>query len=1374
MSNYPKKIDGSVSLPLVRNNILEAGSDTINKIREAVINIERTLGTNPQGLKPDLYERLAVSIDELGNIKREALASLNILSGPIKNADVSQDAKIDESKINLEYSTHYLKSELTALISEVNSLLLQISDIKSKLEVHIVSSGAHKASSIDVDYIGVSSTSSSNITASNNLQSFLDNFINSHVGFSGDATESLKSHNANQIYIDTSTVPGVEGNDVQTAMESLSSRDLGSYENIIHNYIGSHFPSSSVVGSRGAVDEVSDSNIKISFNTYNGSSGEKGSEVSIPDGDELNATTGDFVVIGDQKYVISDITYNSGRSVKSLFVDGLYPSRSQTIYANFVFKEKDYSSEAGFLISRIRKTRNDALDIFQIVNPDSAYIIAGNPPKLGNILATNILKVETNLDTFSISYSNFSHISDLIIDLNDYCIENHIPILFSNKNGYICASNLIISEQSYLKIISNGAEGRLGFSASTKEIFGRLNRNVVIGRKEYSGIKPVALDIPVSVSGSAISSLGDPFYSYGVNVGSSMIIDNKRYIVSSFSGNSIIYSGNLPDGNYNLTIFDDTMFIGSVFGKRTVAGITQHQGSIYYPYLSRDRTLNIRAVADYTMPYNQQNPLLSINMTNSIPKDEFIEGQIGYDLSVDLFYYSEGSNKNYFSGQKIILGKENGILVEVLDKTSLISYLSSPFDLKIRVNEFNAEEFLILGSFTYEANGNIKDTVSFSNSGFINSFDLSSEFLSYEAKRRSLIHKTRSLKGLDVKSATVVSDKYNISLYSGTILINGYFVDIKSQDIVSSFTASQNTRAFVSASNNGTISMSVAGPNCEFNLPIAENTPILLLEYNGGTLYTTNMSKYHADFFNGNLNTIYVNHDGTGNCKTFKDAIYLAKKYYEVFNIKVSKIMLSSGVFKVQYESSSENLQLAYQNGLFLDFPVEICGQGESTVLDFDVGPSSETNREDRVGYIYVMGPSTSASELANIPSGSFISDGIVSFKNLKFLNSGVKIKNFTSRTSTTYRQAKVVFDSVTFHRSDDRNVSEVIYCYSRFLSSDTNVFLGNIDVRNCKFNESNIYFDRNYNEIYNINIENNEFFNNSELPLIKSTGGSIKSGKSSGSFYYNNNISGNRKAIASNGVTIVEEIGNSDYLSNKMTISEIETTNSLISSGYFESKDESVFSSSDISILNSNMVISGTDTGTIPVILEKKSTGGFAIDLGDGKIQGFEKRHFSNNIRVDLDNTISESYIFDFSGSTFLQASDTIINDYDARIRYFADTGFDNGLSLNKITIYVPVIEENNSAVINVYVGSPPNGGLAYSGLQTIVSATLPVFNGGTDYSSFNSFDHTDSYTPHTIFPNVLVDKESLAVFITIAKGSSSQDMDPFSFRVELEVGAK
>ena len=54
-SKYPSKIDTSVELPQVRNNILQLGSEAINSLRSAVINIEKTLGVNPSGCAQSVF-----------------------------------------------------------------------------------------------------------------------------------------------------------------------------------------------------------------------------------------------------------------------------------------------------------------------------------------------------------------------------------------------------------------------------------------------------------------------------------------------------------------------------------------------------------------------------------------------------------------------------------------------------------------------------------------------------------------------------------------------------------------------------------------------------------------------------------------------------------------------------------------------------------------------------------------------------------------------------------------------------------------------------------------------------------------------------------------------------------------------------------------------------------------------------------------------------------------------------------------------------------------------------------------------------------------------------------------------------------------------
>ena len=72
-SNYPNKLDTSVEIPVIRDNITEIGSDVLNSLRSAIFNIEKALGINPQGATGNtVAARLSNALDENGNILQES------------------------------------------------------------------------------------------------------------------------------------------------------------------------------------------------------------------------------------------------------------------------------------------------------------------------------------------------------------------------------------------------------------------------------------------------------------------------------------------------------------------------------------------------------------------------------------------------------------------------------------------------------------------------------------------------------------------------------------------------------------------------------------------------------------------------------------------------------------------------------------------------------------------------------------------------------------------------------------------------------------------------------------------------------------------------------------------------------------------------------------------------------------------------------------------------------------------------------------------------------------------------------------------------------------------------------------------------------
>ena len=118
MTNYPDAFDSDLELPRANDDVSELSSDYINSLRDAIIAIQRALGIGPQGLKESLSERVNVSIDSRGYIKREALEDIGLVTLPISDKHIAQTAGIKESKLDLDYNTVTLKNLLDSLSSK--------------------------------------------------------------------------------------------------------------------------------------------------------------------------------------------------------------------------------------------------------------------------------------------------------------------------------------------------------------------------------------------------------------------------------------------------------------------------------------------------------------------------------------------------------------------------------------------------------------------------------------------------------------------------------------------------------------------------------------------------------------------------------------------------------------------------------------------------------------------------------------------------------------------------------------------------------------------------------------------------------------------------------------------------------------------------------------------------------------------------------------------------------------------------------------------------------------------------------------------------------------------------------------------------------
>ncbi len=151
MSNFPSDYDNDITLPFVNDNLTEIGGEAINASRDAIINLEYEVGIGASGSTGSIANRLGVSLNPDGSIKSSAITSLGLVTLPITQDQIANNAGIPESKLKLDHRTQDLFNYVRDLSKDVNLAIGWISVTGIKLEPHLA--GAiyrHTMNQIDV------------------------------------------------------------------------------------------------------------------------------------------------------------------------------------------------------------------------------------------------------------------------------------------------------------------------------------------------------------------------------------------------------------------------------------------------------------------------------------------------------------------------------------------------------------------------------------------------------------------------------------------------------------------------------------------------------------------------------------------------------------------------------------------------------------------------------------------------------------------------------------------------------------------------------------------------------------------------------------------------------------------------------------------------------------------------------------------------------------------------------------------------------------------------------------------------------------------------------------------------------------------------
>ena len=652
-SNYPNKLDTSIEIPAVRDNIVEVGSDVLNSLRSAIFNIERALGINPQGATGNtVASRINRSLDGNGNILKEALDKAGLLSGPITDSDVSKAAGIDESKLKLKYPTTLLQDEISQLIKQIELISATLEELAFLYAAHThpEAKNRHKGHAITIDAIGkaesdVGMVSSERQTA----QELFESVFSSHINYSGsDISEANRSHEAKQLFFDKTDVSAyIYSEDVQGAIIDVLNATRGQVEGHQNRHHSNGTLRTSVIagaGDRTAGRMLLDEQ-RVTYYKYSPGETTRLSSVTFSDmpstpsepierSDILRIYSGIDEDISD--YQVHSVQY-AGSTILSIKVFGALSRDSDPLDRVKVFKNLNTTANpAGLLASARHFPGATNINIVQIANPDSSTIVSkGIRPSeisLGNRYIKVVVDDETEItiDVYDGAAAAGQTIDSIIKAMNVEFAKKGASVLayrvdyddLHSPEVALVHSLPSTSTQAFTLSVLRGGDDAidsLGFGHIEGEVVDQgSGSEYYIQGEAYSGlgIKLEQTGLALLEGTSAVTShaVGIDLLEYGIAKGDLLVItntssDNGTYVIEEVSSTSITVDNKQLTGNVwndeatessNFYILKSTVSL-AVFDFLRPEGILGSNAAIVDVFLSKDRDVFYNTRLEYAI-----------------------------------------------------------------------------------------------------------------------------------------------------------------------------------------------------------------------------------------------------------------------------------------------------------------------------------------------------------------------------------------------------------------------------------------------------------------------------------------------------------------------------------------------------------------------------------------------------------------------------------------------------------------------------------------------------------------------------------------------------------------------------------------------------
>lgn len=613
MTVYPNNIDSDLELPLSEDNVSEIRAETINSVRDATLAVENALGVKPQGNKSSLADRINISIDANGFIKSSALQNIGLVSLPIYDAEIAEDAEIKESKLNLDHTTSSLYSSIASSQSDISILQSSLATINNNINQHILGlNNYHDGYQIKISGTsgiigGLSPTTHTIGAAVNEIAAHLfggDETITPH--FETDILTPFR-HRASHILVDSDdfgTIINRSSTDVQSALENIETSPVVS--GVLHTenfhsegifkeiFSGNSYNSQQLILSSNVITYISDYDgygivTFPNLSSFSGYTIKPGDILVISNGYE---DSGSYQIraIGplNSTEVLGSLPYLDGNQLAIFHIFKETKIEINDVHAK-IYKPSFISSDSCPLACAIRNNES-VVDTISILHPHAARVKSigfdgtvlatdgyhlGIRVGVGNGLFRTIDVPNLNLERLSPASANPVDARSVSERINAYVSDTssniHFPITaYRVGDELIIAHNWVGTE--YTIEILDGYSGNfaLGLDAYGADVVGKVitgnfGFNYSINGKSLEEIETL-FDGYANISNSILGDTTFSLYTYGGQLINPLDYGIVQGSVLQISGHDIANS----NGSY--TVLTSTTTTVSIFSTEPILG----------------------------------------------------------------------------------------------------------------------------------------------------------------------------------------------------------------------------------------------------------------------------------------------------------------------------------------------------------------------------------------------------------------------------------------------------------------------------------------------------------------------------------------------------------------------------------------------------------------------------------------------------------------------------------------------------------------------------------------------------------------------------------------------------------------------------------